>query len=96
MQTILLLLAALCFGALLGFFWAPPRLQKIGGAMQKVLVYAMLFCLGVGYGADPAFFEKLGTLGLRAVVITLLSTGLTVLVSFLLVRLVFRKKEGEQ
>lgn len=59
-----------------------------------VLIWALLFCLGVEVGMNPQVINRLQDLGLEALVLCLAGTLGSLVLAWLLWRVVLKKKGG--
>ncbi len=87
---ILAILGSLSFGLIVGFFVRGKNLSKIGKIIT-VLIWVLLFCLGVKLGADEEVVAQLPTMGLEALAITLGAVTGSVFFAWLLWRLVTKR-----
>jgi uncharacterized membrane protein YbjE (DUF340 family) len=78
---------ALLGGMLLARFVVHEKHARQVSIAQTVLVWALLFFMGVNTGSIDGILSKLGTIGLSALVCTLCGVGGTVLVALLFCRL---------
>lgn len=67
-----------------------PLLQKLGRPITYT-IYALLFLLGASVGTNPQIIENLQTLGLQALLLAAAATAGSVLMGWLVYRLVINK-----
>lgn len=67
-----------------------PLLQKLGRPITYT-IYALLFLLGASVGTNPQIIENLRTLGLQALLLAAAATAGSVLMGWLVYRLVINK-----
>lgn len=92
MFSIILIMAA---GIRIGALLRPRRLPMLG-TFTNILIWTLLFLLGVEVGGDRRIMEGLASLGLEAVAIAVAGvTGCTVL-SLILWRRVTSRKEKDR
>ena len=68
-----------------------PMLSRV----ITVLIWALLFCLGVEVGMNPQVINRLQDLGLEALVLCLAGTLGSLVLAWLLWRVVLKKKGGQ-
>lgn len=66
---------------------------KHTGILVRLVIFALLFLLGREVGQNPKIVDNLDTLGLQAILITLAGVAGSVLCSWFVYRLFFRKHE---
>lgn len=80
-------------GVLLGYTMRKKRLHRIHPIIT-VLIWLLLFLLGVEVGNNKAIVEGLFTLGLEALIITLAAVAGSVVASWMLWLAIVKKKKG--
>lgn len=80
-------------GMLLGFLLRKRNLKKIHKAIT-VLIWLLLFILGVEVGGNEAIIRGLHTIGLEAVILTLGGTLGSVVAAWALWRALYKQKGG--
>lgn len=66
------------------------------GKAQMVLLFLLIFVLGVNIGSDPEIVASLGELGLSALLVTLLAMAGSVVAVFLVRRLLGLTAKGQK
>lgn len=69
-MIILAILGSLVFGLIVGYFVRGKNLNKIGKTIT-ILIWILLFGLGVKVGSDAEVVAKLPVIGLEALLITI-------------------------
>lgn len=82
-------------GLFCGWLFRRRRLKSVG-YLISLLVYLLLFTLGLEIGSNDEIFYKLHALGLNAIVITLLSVFFSVLLAWLLYNWSTKSKEKNE
>lgn len=80
-------------GMLLGYLFRSRNLRKIH-QLITLLIWALLFILGVEVGSNEQIIKGLHTIGLEAVVLTLGGTMGSVLAAWALWRTLYKRKGG--
>ena len=71
------------------------RCRPVASRVVTVLIWALLFMLGVEVGADPRITGNVLTLGLDALVIAVCCVAGSVLLSWVMWRMLHGRKNGE-
>ena len=79
-------------GMLLGYLLRKRSLHKIHTVIT-VLIWALLFILGIEVGGNEQIIKGLHTIGIEAVILTLGSTLGSVIAAWALWKALYRKKE---
>lgn len=91
MIAILLVLAA---GILLGLLIVNyPKLHILNNNLLNYAIYLLLFLLGISVGTNREVIQNLDKIGLEAITIAIASITGSVLLSFLLFKLLFNHNE---
>lgn len=91
MMAILLVLAA---GILLGLLIVNyPKLHILNNNLLNYAIYLLLFLLGISVGTNREVIQNLDKIGLEAITIAIASITGSVLLSFLLFKLLFNHNE---
>ncbi len=70
LMVILSILGSLSAGLGIGFFLRGKNLTKLG-KLITILIWVLLFCLGVKVGVDDTVVDKLPIIGMEALLITI-------------------------
>lgn len=89
------IVAIMLCGIAVGFLLRGRRLTFVNKAVT-VLIWALLFFLGVEVGQNPQVLSGISNLGLEALWLSLTGLAGTILFSWALWRWVNRKKGGKQ
>lgn len=89
-----LILLSLLFGGVLTGHFTRRFVARWNGRVVTVLIWALLFLLGVSTGSDPAVVNGMGTLGLNGAVISVAGVLGSCFGAALLWRIVHRKRDG--
>ena len=89
------IVAIMLCGIAVGFLFRGRRLTFVNKAVT-VLIWALLFFLGVEVGQNPQVLSGISNLGLEALWLSLTGLAGTILFSWALWRWVNRKKGGKQ
>ena len=82
------LLVALVAGLSVGkFVKIRENQQRIVAYTQSVIVCLLMFCMGLRIGGNEMLFANIGTIGVQALVIAVLSTSCAVACVYLFIRL---------
>lgn len=92
-MIILAILGSLVLGLVIGFFIRGKNLNNIGKIIT-ILIWILLFGLGVKVGSDESVVAKLPTIGLEALIITIGAICGSVLFSWVLMRLLNKRNQG--
>lgn len=91
MVAILLVLSA---GILLGLLIVNyPKLHILNNNLLNYAIYLLLFLLGISVGTNREVIQNLDKIGLEAITIAIASITGSVLLSFLLFKLLFNHNE---
>lgn len=91
MMAILLVLSA---GILLGLLIVNyPKLHILNNNLLNYAIYLLLFLLGISVGTNREVIQNLDKIGLEAITIAITSITGSVLLSFLLFKLLFNHNE---
>lgn len=91
MIAILLVLSA---GILTGLLIVNyPKLHNLNNLLLNYAIYLLLFLLGISVGTNQEVIQNLHKIGLEAITIAICSITGSVLLSFLLYNLLFKKYE---
>lgn len=88
--VILSILGSLSFGLVIGYFIRGRNITKIGRVIT-VLIWTLLFCLGVKVGTDEKVVAELPKIGLEALTITIGAVIGSVFFAWLLWKLVTKR-----
>lgn len=86
--------AIMLSGMAVGFLLRKRRLTVVPHAVT-VLIWALLFLLGVEVGSNPQVIEGITSLGVEALVLSIAGLAGTILFSWALWRWVSRRKGGQ-
>ncbi|MBN1984919.1 MAG: LysO family transporter [Prolixibacteraceae bacterium] len=87
MTTVLILMAA---GILLGVFLNKhTHLLKVVDRLITYAIYLLLFLLGIAVGTNKTIIANLGSIGIKALLVTLGSVAGSVLVLWMLYNVIF-------
>ena len=89
------IVAIMLTGMVVGFLLRSRRLRVVPH-LVTVLIWLLLFLLGVEVGTNPQVIEGITSLGLEALWLSLAGLAGTVLFSWALWRWVSRKKGGDR
>ncbi|WP_018108326.1 LysO family transporter [Bacteroides propionicifaciens] len=92
-MIILAILGSLVFGLVVGTLVRGRNLNKIGKIIT-VLIWILLFCLGVKVGTDEAVVAKLPTIGLEALLITIGAVVGSIFFSWMLWHLLSKRNQN--
>ncbi len=87
LEIILFFLAGLPIG------WALKNRRKIVGALEKmsnILIYALLFVLGVAIGANKKLIADFAELGLQSLLISFFAIGGSLILAWLVYKLFWK------
>ena len=84
---------ALVLGMVISFmFPLKEKVAKINGRLQQFGVVFLLFFMGASIGADDKIIENISTIGIKAIVFSILSClGSIIVVYFLTEKIKFKK-----
>lgn len=80
-------------GMLLGYLLRKRKLGKIHHAIT-LLIWALLFLLGIEVGGNEQIIRGLHSIGLEAIVLSVGATTGSVLAAWLLWKVLYRKEKG--
>lgn len=80
-------------GMLLGYLFRSQNLRKIH-QLITLLIWVLLFILGVEVGSNEQIIKGLHTIGLEAIILTLGGTMGSVLAAWALWRALYKRKGG--
>jgi len=89
----------LIFGLLIGGIFLGYLLRNVKKIKKKIdfvttiSIYALLFMMGVGVGSNKLIVGNLATIGLDALFLTLGGVVFTILISFLIFKVIYKKFE---
>ena len=92
LMIILSILGSLTAGLTVGFFLRGKDISRIGKVIT-ILIWILLFCLGVKVGIDDKVVEKLPIIGMEALLITVGAIGGSIFFAWGLWRLLIRRKK---
>lgn len=72
------------------------RAERWVNVVIKVLIYLMLFCLGLEVGANPNVISQLDTLGLEALIITLGTVAGSAAAAWIMWRVIQNQEQREE
>lgn len=90
---ILSILGSLVVGLVIGFFIRGRNISKIGRIIT-VLIWTLLFCLGVKVGTDDKVVAELPKIGLEALMITSGAVLGSIFFAWILWRLVIKRNQN--
>lgn len=90
MTFVLYIIGAMIVGALAGWLLRKKKLSFIS-PVTMILVCLLLFVLGIEIGSNKQAINELGTLGLPTVVITLAAMAGSILMGWLLWKIMTRR-----
>lgn len=91
------ILIIMAVGVFVGLKWFPKKYSDLNGKFQVVFTTLLIFCMGVSLGNRPNFFQELKTMGVQAIVYSVLPMLISVLVVYgLTERFMKEKKEKEE
>lgn len=89
-------LIILSISILAGFMLRKKRIPLLPPATLSVVIWLLLFLLGISVGSNPDVVNNIAHYGLQALVIGGLATIGSVLAAYLLARISSRKKNHER
>lgn len=90
-EVIVLLIVGMLIGYLLR---RKKKVLKINRTLTSLSIYALLFVLGASLGSDSQLLEKLPSIGLHSIILSVLGIGGSVALAALLYHKVFKHKIG--
>ncbi len=90
---ILAILGSLSFGLIVGYFIRGKNISSVGKIIT-VLIWVLLFCLGVKVGTDEKVVAELPKIGLEALAITLGAVIGSMFFAWLLWRIVIKRNQN--
>ncbi len=75
------------------FIHQKPKLIKLNDRLISLAIYLLLFLLGISVGLNKTIIQNIGTLGFQALIITLGAISGSVLMSWLIWRVLFRSEQ---
>lgn len=89
------IIALMLTGMLLGYLMRNARLSWIN-KLITLLIWLLLFLLGVNIGGDEKVIKGLYTLGIEAVIITLAALAGSIVAAWALWRILYKRRKGAQ
>lgn len=93
-RNMFIVICIMLAGVAVGFLMRPRKLRFTGNIIT-VVIWILLFLLGVEVGTDERIVKGIHTLGFEAIVITVGAVAGSCLAAWALWKVVNRKKEGE-
>ncbi|MEF9852873.1 MAG: LysO family transporter [Hydrogenoanaerobacterium sp.] len=84
-------LVCMAAGMLVGLKLFPDKYQKINGMLQYVFIAILIFCMGASLGHSPTFFADLQSVGLKAVLFSVIPIAFSVIVVYIITKRVFKE-----
>ena len=91
-MIILAILGSLVSGLIVGYLVRGKNLNKIGKIIT-ILIWILLFCLGVKVGTDETVVAKLPIIGMEALLITIAAVAGSIFFSWVLWRLLIKRNQ---
>jgi uncharacterized membrane protein YbjE (DUF340 family) len=93
-MTIVLVLGIFVIGIALGYILRNKHfIAKYIDKVSNVSVYVLLFFLGISVGKNKVIVLQLGTIGLKAILLTIFALVFSIACSYLLYKFAFKKNE---
>jgi len=93
MLTVVIIMAS---GIVVGFIIkSRKRIIQANDKLTTWSIYALLFLMGIGIGANKTIMSSLHTLGLKALIISLGGVAGSILLGWLTYKMFFKKNQNE-
>lgn len=90
LTVVIIMISGILVGYLIRSF---DKLVKVNDKLTTWAIYALLFLMGIGIGANKVIMNSLHTLGLKALIISLGGVAGSILLGWLTYRVFFKKTE---
>ena len=90
LTVVIIMISGILVGYLIRSF---EKLVKVNDKLTTWAIYALLFLMGIGIGANKVIMNSLHTLGFKALIISIGGIAGSILLGWLTYRVFFKKTE---
>ncbi|HNV53109.1 MAG TPA: LysO family transporter [Tenuifilaceae bacterium] len=90
LTVVIIMISGILVGYLIRSF---EKLVKVNDKLTTWAIYALLFLMGIGIGANKVIMNSLHTLGFKALIISIGGVAGSILLGWLTYRVFFKKSE---
>lgn len=86
------LIISLLLGCLIGYlFNLSKKTLKINSSLQLVIIFILLFSMGLSIGINPKILNNLDTIGLSSLIFALLTTVFSIVFVFFIGKIILKE-----
>ena len=89
-----MLFIVLISGITIGYFLRKNKIEKFLNFSTNISIFLLHFFIGVSVGSNEIIIRNLGKIGFDAFILTIAAVIGTVLISFIVYKMYFQKKES--